>query len=488
MTRFILRRLFTALVTLLISTFLVCMLIHLIPGDPVVMMMAQNSSPTPEQLAAMRHMLGLDLPLWLQYFHYMGRLLHGDLGRSIFGSDPVLRVLLERLPNTFALAFAGLVIAVGLGLPLGFFAAYHKGSWADSALMLFAVAGVSVPNFWLGLMLVLLFSTTLDWLPVAGEDWNSMILPALTLGVTYMAIIARMTRSAMIEVFGEDFIRTARAKGLPEALVMYRHALKPAMIGVVTIIGVVFGYLMGGSVVVENVFSWNGLGRLAIQAINYRDYPLIQGFILLFATIVVIVSVLLDRLRMARSEDLGLMTVPAAPASLLPVAAQSVARVRGRRIRGILRSRSIVIGGTVILIVAILAVCAPYIAPFTPEQIGAGRRLSPPGAAHWLGTDEFGRDILSRILFGARLTLYIGMVAVGIGFTCGVAIGAVAAYAGGWLGSLLMRTDGSGRSHGATAAAAPVSAPAVRRHAPARDDRDGAGVRARSPRWPTASP
>ena len=294
MAGFILRRLGTALVTLLISSFLVCMLIHLIPGDPVAMMMAQNSSPSPEQLAAMRHNLGLDLPLSLQYFHYMGRLLTGDMGRSVFGGEPVLGLLLARLPNTFALAFAGLAIAIGLGMPLGFFAAYKKGSWADSALMLFAVAGVSVPNFWLGLMLVLLFSLTLGWLPVAGEDWRSMVLPAMTLGVTYMAIIARLTRSAMIEVFGEDFIRTARAKGLPEALVMSRHALKPAMISVVTIIGVVFGYLMGGAVVVENVFSWNGLGRLAIQAINYRDYPLIQGFILLFATIIVLVSVLLD--------------------------------------------------------------------------------------------------------------------------------------------------------------------------------------------------
>jgi peptide/nickel transport system permease protein len=280
MAGFILRRLLTALITLLISSFLVCMLIHLIPGDPVMMMMAQNSSPSPAQIAAMRHSLGLDLPIWMQYFHYMGRLLSGDMGRSIFGSQPVATLLLQRLPNTFALAFTGLVIAIGLGMPLGFFAAYKKGSWADSVLMLLAVAGVSLPNFWLGLMLVLLFSMVLNWLPVAGEDWRSMILPAMTLGVTYMAIIARMTRSAMIEVFSEDFIRTARAKGLPETTVLYRHALKPAMIS--------------GAVVVENVFSWNGLGRLAIQAINYRDYPLIQGFILLFATIIVVMSVLLD--------------------------------------------------------------------------------------------------------------------------------------------------------------------------------------------------
>jgi peptide/nickel transport system permease protein len=164
----------------------------------------------------------------------------------------------------------------------------------DNALMAVALVGVSIPSFWLGLMLLLAFSLTLDWLPVAGDDWRSIILPAVTLGATYMAIIARMTRSAIIEVLSEDFIRTARAKGLPEAIVLYRHALKPALISLTTIIAVVFGYLMGGTVVVENVFNWNGLGRLALQAISYRDYPLIQGFILLFAAIIVTISVLLD--------------------------------------------------------------------------------------------------------------------------------------------------------------------------------------------------
>jgi peptide/nickel transport system permease protein len=294
MTRFLLRRVLSALATLIVSSFAVCMLIHLIPGDPVVMMMAQNTSPTPEQIARMRHALGLDLPLWLQYFHYMGHVLRGDLGRSIFGSQPVAALLLERLPNTFALATTGLLIAIGIGMPLGFLAAYRKGRWADSLLMMAAVCGISIPNFWLGLMLLLLFSLVLGWLPIAGSDWRSMILPAATLGLTYMAIIARMTRSSTVEVLSEDYIRTARAKGLPERMVLYGHALKPALISVVTIIAVVFGYLMGGAIVVENVFSWNGLGRLALQAITYRDYPLFQGFILLFATVIVTISLLLD--------------------------------------------------------------------------------------------------------------------------------------------------------------------------------------------------
>jgi peptide/nickel transport system permease protein len=294
MTRFLLSRVLTALATLIVSSFAVCMLIHLIPGDPVMMMMAQNSSPTPEQIMRMRHALGLDLPLWLQYFHYMEHVLRGDLGRSIFGNEPVATLLLERLPNTLALATTGLLIAIGVGMPLGFLAAYRKGSWADSLLMMVAVCGVSLPSFWLGLMLLLLFSLVLGWLPVAGSDWQSMILPAVTLGLTYMAIIARMTRSSTVEVLSEDYIRTARAKGLPERIVLYRHALKPALISVITIIAVVFSYLMGGAIVVENVFSWNGLGRLALQAINYRDYPLIQGFILLFAAIIVTISLLLD--------------------------------------------------------------------------------------------------------------------------------------------------------------------------------------------------
>jgi peptide/nickel transport system permease protein len=206
----------------------------------------------------------------------------------------VAALLLERLPNTFALAATGLLIAIGIGVPLGFLAACRKGTWADSLLMMVAVCGVSIPNFWLGLMLLLLFSLVLGWLPVAGSDWQNMILPAITLGLTYMAIIARMTRSSMVEVLSEDYIRTARTKGLPKRLVLYRHALKPVLVSVVTIIAVVFGYLMGGAIVVENVFSWNGLGRLALQAINYRDYPLIQGFILLFAAVIVTISLLLD--------------------------------------------------------------------------------------------------------------------------------------------------------------------------------------------------
>nr|WP_281389307.1 ABC transporter permease [Aminobacter aganoensis] len=198
------------------------------------------------------------------------------------------------MPATLALTASGLGIAIAIGLPLGFLAAYNRGRWIDNTLMFISVLGISMPSFWLGLMLLLTVPVYLDFIPVAGEGPASIILPALTLGLVYSAVIARMTRSAMIEVLSEDFIRTARAKGLRETIVMSRHAFKPASISIVTVIGLIFGSMMGGQVIVENVFSWNGLGRVAVLAMQQRDYPTIQGFIILFAAIIVTVSVILD--------------------------------------------------------------------------------------------------------------------------------------------------------------------------------------------------
>ena len=283
-----------ALVTLLASTVGVSLLIHVVPGDPVMMMLRHSGSATPETIENARRALGLDQPVWKQTLNYLGNILQGDFGRSIFNAEPVTTLLLDRLPNTLALAFTSMLIAVAIGLPLGFYSAYRKGTWVDNVLMVGAVVGVSIPSFWLGLILLLFFSLTLELLPIASGDYRSLPLPAITLGLTYSAIVARMTRSSMIEVFAEDYIRTARAKGLPETIVLRRHALKPSLIAVVTIVAVVFGYLMGGAVVVENVFSWNGLGRLALDAILQRDYPVIQGFIVIFATVIVIISIVID--------------------------------------------------------------------------------------------------------------------------------------------------------------------------------------------------
>jgi len=293
MLRFIIQRLIAAAVTIWITTIAVTLLIHAVPGDPVRIMYAKFQS-TPEQIEAIRTSLGLDQPIHLQYLSYLGRLFQGDLGRSIVGDQPVLDVLLTRFPPTLALASASLVIAIVIGMSLGFFAAYRRGTASDAIAMVTAIVGVSMPHFWLGLLLLFFFSLQLQWLPVAGNDWRSLILPALTLGLANAAVLARLTRSAMIDIFDQDFVRTANAKGLPKSLVLYRHALRSGLVPIVSMMGLQFAYMMGGAIVVENVFAWNGVGRLAIEAVFARDYPLIQGFILFFASVVVIVSVIID--------------------------------------------------------------------------------------------------------------------------------------------------------------------------------------------------
>ena len=296
MARFLFERILAAVLTIFVTTVAVSMLIHIVPGDPVKIMYAQSQGTTPEQLEEVRARLGLDQPLVTQYFNYMSRVLHGDLGKTIRGEQPVLDLLLQRLPNTLALAFSALVIASAIGLTCGFIAAYKRGSWTDTTLMTSAILGVSMPHFWLGLILLFFFAVRLQWFPVAGNGIENLVLPAVTLGVTNAAIIARLTRSSMIDVFDQDFIRTAHAKGLPKAVVLYRHALRAGLVPIVTMIGLQFTYMMGGAIVVENVFGWNGVGRMAIQAIFQRDYPLIQGFILMFAFVVVAVSILMDLL------------------------------------------------------------------------------------------------------------------------------------------------------------------------------------------------
>jgi peptide/nickel transport system permease protein len=292
-TRYILQRLLAAAVTIWIATIAVTLLIHVVPGDPVRIMYGSFQT-TPEELDAIRVRLGLDQPIWKQYALYIGRLAQGDLGRSIVGDQPVADILMSRFPATLALTLSSLFIAVVVGMSLGFLAAYKRGTWVDAGSMVLAIVGVSMPHFWLGLLLLFLFSLTLQWLPVAGGDWKSLILPALTLGLANAAVLARLTRSAMIDIFDQDFVRTARAKGLPKTVVLYRHALRSGLVPIVAMLGLQFAYLMGGAIVVENVFAWNGVGRLAIEAVFARDYPLIQGFILFFAAVVALASVTVD--------------------------------------------------------------------------------------------------------------------------------------------------------------------------------------------------
>ena len=294
MTRYLIKRVLAALITIWVTTVAVAMLIHAVPGDPVQIMYAQSQATTRAELDAIRANLGLDLPLYQQYFNYMGRLFQGDMGHTIRGEQPVFELLMRRLPNTLILAATALLIASVIGLVCGFFAAYKRGTATDTSLMTLAIVGVSIPHFWLGFILIFLFAVTFPIFPVGGTDARNLVLPALTLGVSNAAVIARLTRSSMIDIFGQDFMRTAWAKGLPKAMVLHRHALRAGLVPIVTMMGMQFAYLMGGAIVVENVFAWNGIGRLAIQAILQRDYPLIQGFILTFAIVVALISLLLD--------------------------------------------------------------------------------------------------------------------------------------------------------------------------------------------------
>ena len=294
MIRFLFTKFLLAFFTVFVTTILVTLLIHIVPGDPVQIMFAQSQGSTPEQIEQVRVNLGLDQPIYIQYLNYLDRLSKGDLGKTIRGGQPVLEVIFQRLPNTILLATSAMMIAILLGVPLGFLAAYNKGTISDTFIMILAISGISMPHFWLGLILLFIFAVDLGWLPVSGSGLLNLVLPALTLGISNAAIFARLTRTSMIEILEQDFVITALAKGLPKKYVLRKHVLRAGLIPLVTMMGMQFAFMMGGAIVVENIFSWNGVGRMAVEAIFQRDYPIIQGFILTFSVIVVFVTISLD--------------------------------------------------------------------------------------------------------------------------------------------------------------------------------------------------
>jgi peptide/nickel transport system permease protein len=293
--RVLFRRLALLVPTVLGVVTLIFFLIHFIPGDPVELMLGETASTA--DLGRLRADLGLDRPVGEQFGTFLLGFLRGDLGNSFFYRRPVVEVILEKLPATLELAAAAMVLALFLALPLGIAAAIRKDSLTDRAAMLASLVGISMPNFWLGPLLIILFSIKLGWLPVSGrEGAMSIVLPALTLGTALAALLSRMTRSAMLDVLGEDYLRTARAKGLPEKLVIVKHALRNALLPVLTIVGLQFGALLSGAVITENVFAWPGIGTLLIQAINARDYPLVQGCVLVISLGYVAANFLTDLL------------------------------------------------------------------------------------------------------------------------------------------------------------------------------------------------
>lgn len=270
-------------------------MIHIVPGDPVEQMLGEGAAPG--ELAQLRHSLDLDQPLPQQYAHYLARLAHGDLGQSLKYQAPVRRIIFDRYPATLQLAFLALIVCAAIAIPAGIFAAHRRGHAADRAVSLFTLFGLAVPNFALGPVLILLFSIELGLLPVSGRGGMlHYILPAATLGAALAAILTRMVRGAMLEELSSDYVRTARAKGLGTAAVLFRHAFRNALIPVITILGLQFGTLLAGTIVTETIFSWPGIGRLTVQAISSRDYPLLQGCILVISLSYVLVNLFTDLL------------------------------------------------------------------------------------------------------------------------------------------------------------------------------------------------
>lgn len=293
MIAFLLGRLASALVVVLGVSCLVFSLIHLVPGDPVEVMLGESASSADRE--QMRIALGLDRPIPIQLLDFLRSLTRLDLGVSLHSREPVLDLVLERLPATAELAAASLLVALALALPLGTLAATRRNTGWDAGAMGFSMLGVSIPNFVLGPVLILMFAFWLQWAPVSGrESWASLILPALTLGTALAAVLARMVRASLLEVLGEDFMRTARAKGLSHAAAVFRHALPNAALPLVTVLGLQLGAVLGGAVITEFVFSWPGLGTLTIESIAKRDYPVLQGCVLTIATVYVVLNTLTD--------------------------------------------------------------------------------------------------------------------------------------------------------------------------------------------------
>lgn len=305
MGRYIVRRLVLTIPLLIGISFLVFAVVNVIPGDPISVMLGTNPllAPDPAMVEQLRRQYGLDQPLGVQYIRFLGRLLHGDLGRSIQTQEPVLQAVLARLPATLQLAVAAMVVAVAIAVPAGVTAAARQHSVWDHAAVFGSLLGVSIPNFWLALLLMLIFSLELRWLPLSGMgDWQQgpgdvlrhLVLPAVTLGTSMAALLTRLTRSGMLEVLRQEYVRAARAKGLAQRVVIWRHGLRNALIPVVTVAGIQFGHLLGGSVIVETIFGWPGVGRLAVNAIWKRDLPVIQGTVLIFTLLFVLVNLAVD--------------------------------------------------------------------------------------------------------------------------------------------------------------------------------------------------
>jgi len=295
MLQYVIKRLLSTIPVLIGISLLLFFMLRMLPGDPAQVLAGLMA--TPDEVELIRHQLGLDRPIHVQYAFFLGRLARFDLGRSARTQNPVTEEIWARLPNTMMLAVVAITLACLFGIPAGIISAVRPYTWLDYVVTSTAIFGISMPVFWLGLMLVVVFGVWLQWLPAGGTGtWRHVILPSFTLAAFVVAFIARMTRSSMIEVLSQDYTTTARSKGLKEQVVVIKHALKNALIPIITVVGLQFGMLLGGAVLTETVFAWPGVGRLIVDSILARDYPVIQGAILVFGLLYILVNLVVDLL------------------------------------------------------------------------------------------------------------------------------------------------------------------------------------------------
>lgn len=294
MFKYIIRRLILAFVTLIAISMLIFWLLRVLPGDPANMLAGEVA--TQSEIEAIRARYNLDKPIPVQYFYYVRDILHGDLGNSLKNSEPVADQIAARFPATLQLAVISIILAAGIGIPLGVLAAIKHYTWIDSLISVTTLFGVASPVYATGLLLMLVFAVQLHWLPAAGrgDSWHSAILPSITLASFSIALIARMTRASVLEVMSEDYVRTARAKGQTERRIITKHILRNALIPVVTVVGLQFGSLLGGAILTETIFAWPGLGQILVSSMYARDYPMIQSLVLLFAAMFILVNIIVD--------------------------------------------------------------------------------------------------------------------------------------------------------------------------------------------------
>src|SRR5215218_1996100 len=427
------------LVTLIGISIIIFVLLRVVPGNIVDILFDAAGFVDPTDKANLEKELGLNLPIYQQYLNWIGGLLHGDLGYSYVSEKPALQEILPRIPITARLAALALLFSASIGIPLGVISAVHQGSRLDYTLRIVSLSGLSLPSFWLGLLILMASVSLFGSMPIYNPNpktWTEAFaiyaVPAMAVGFRSAALTMRITRSSMLEILRQDYIRTARAKGASEASVNYRHALKNAILPVITVIGIEAAFLIGGLIVTETVFNIPGIARFLVEALRWRDYPIVQNLVMLIAVVVVVANFTVDMLYAAIDPRIRYHS------ELKRAGAHST---HGWRKLAFMAQRYIL--GTVGLFIMLtfvgVAAFADLICRFDPLSVDSAHRLAAPSALHWLGTDSFGRDVWSRIVHGARISLAVGIGSTLLGSSIGVVIGLASGYLSGWVDLVFQR-------------------------------------------------